>query len=178
VPRGAAHGIIGSVRVRTCVLVLLLPLMATVACTEGLQQGEEALRSPSVSSSGEPPVSESATAPPTTEPPTEGERIVLERPVPDSEILSPVLVRGTASVSSGRVAVRVLDAGRMELAAIVVDVSCGADCRGTFEAQLAFFVPSRQEGTVEVSEVGPPGSGAEGGSPRPVEVPVTLVPGV
>jgi len=152
--------------------------MATVACTEGLQQGEEALRSPSVSSSGEPSVSESATAPPTTEPPTEGERIVLERPVPDSEILSPVLVRGTASAASGRVTVRVLDAGGMELAAMVVDVSCGVDCRGTFEAQLAFFVPSSQEGTVEVSEVGPPEAGAEGEPARPVEVPVTLVPGV
>jgi hypothetical protein len=69
--------------------------------------------------------------------------------------------------------VRVLDADGLELAAMNVDVSCGSGCRGEFRAELAFFVPVRQAGTVQVRV-----PDAEGAAADLVEVPVTLVPGV
>jgi hypothetical protein len=100
-------------------------------------------------------------------------RVELERPQPDGEVLSPVLIRGTAVSASGQVMVRILDAAGMEIAAMNVEVSCGADCRGAFEAQLAFYVTSAQAGTILASEV--PVDPGEGGSDA---VSVRLIPGV
>lgn len=161
---------------RAAILVSLL--LTTVSCTEGLREGEEALRSaPSRSPSG----SASATLPAAAPSGTAGSsapgrpRIELERPQRDTEVLSPVLIRGTAVTASGRVTVRILDAAGMEIAAMDVDVSCGAECRGTFETQLAFFVPSAQAGTIQAAE---DGSNAGGGDAISDQVSVQLIPGV
>ena len=72
--------------------------------------------------------------------------------------------------STTEMLVQVMDAQGMELAAIEAEVSCGTACRGEFRVELAFFVQSRQGGTVQVLEVG--------AAAHLVEVPVTLVPGV
>lgn len=172
---GGRHGIIASSRARAVPVVLVL--LVAASCTRGLQEAGETLSSPSASSQTEPSGSVSATPSPMPGGGAARERIVLDRPQPDSEVLSPVLVEGTAVTASGRVSVRVLDAGGTELAAIVVDVTCGADCRGSFQAQLAFYVPSAQPGSVEVSAVTPPEPGGDGDLPL-AEVPVTLIPGV
>jgi hypothetical protein len=87
--------------------------------------------------------------------------------------VSPVVVGGTASTTDGEVLVRVLARDGTELAAVNASIDCGAGCRGTFRAVLAFFAPSRQPGAVQVLEVGPGGS-----AEHLVEVDVRLVPGV
>jgi hypothetical protein len=155
-------------------VIWLILLMTVVACSSGLEEGGRALRSaaaPSRTTASPTPVDTSPA--PSLEAPQEGPAIRVERPRPRTEVLSPALVRGTALTASGRVAVRILDAGGMELAAINVEVGCGAGCQGGFEARLAFFVPSASRGTVQVFEPAP-----DGEVRGLVEVPVTLVPGV
>jgi hypothetical protein len=96
----------------------------------------------------------------------------VTEPRDGDQIVSPVRVTGRATTTSGSVRVQILDAKGQELAAIDVPVSCGARCTGTFDATLAFFVPSRQRGTAEVLELGPDAS------THAVDVRVELVPGV
>lgn len=155
------------------IVIYLVLLTTAVACSSGIEQGGRALRSVASPS----PTTRSPTASPAPEPssetPPEGPAIQVERPRPDTQVLSPTLVRGTAVTASGQLSVRILDTDGTEVAAIIVEVACGAGCRGDFEARLAFFVPSARRGTIQVSEPGP-----DGDVPRPVEVPVTLIPGV
>ena len=163
-------------RVRTLPLVLLVVLAA--ACSGGIQQSAEVVGSLTASPSTMPSPSTTVTpAPsPSATSSTEPDRkppIVVKQPSADAEALSPVVVSGTANVPSGTVAVRVLDAEGTELAAMSVDVSCGAACRGTFRAELAFFAQVEQSGTIEVWEPMPNGT-----QEHVVSVPVVLVPGV
>jgi hypothetical protein len=160
--------------VRRRAFTVLLVLVGA-ACTRGIDEGSEVLNTPSTAPTTPAPATVSA-SPSVSATPTESDArasIAVRAPRRGSEIWSPVLVRGVAVTASGRVIVRVLDTGGAELAAMEVDVSCGAGCRGTFEAQLAFFVPSAGAGTVRVAEVAP--GGEEG---VPVDVRVTLIPGV
>ncbi len=168
-------------RSRIVVLMLVVSAGAT-ACTEGIERGAEALGSrsptipPSPSVSISIPISPSASG--TTSPPAEpgsptGEPIFVKAPLPDDQILSPVVVRGVARTSSGSVLVRIVDATGMEVASMNVEVDCGAGCSGGFRVALAFFVEATQPGTVQVFEVGGGGT-----AKHLVEVPVTLVPGV
>lgn len=145
---------------RPSVAVLALALAAT-ACTGGIEESTEALETPSVTPSASAPASPSAGS------------IVVRAPRPDDDIISPVVVAGTARTAGGEVLVRVLARDGTELAAMNAPIDCGTGCRGTFRAELAFFAPSRQPGAVQVLEVGP-GGAAE----HLVEVPVRLVPGV
>ncbi len=161
------------VRIRTTIWVLVLA--TTAACSQGLEAGEEALRTPPPSTSATPsPTSTQSLAPtPNAGTTAAGGSIEVERPRPDAEVFSPVLVRGTAETTSGQVGIRILDEAGAELAAANVEVACGTDCRGAFETQLAFFVQSTRPGTVEVFELRPDGQVGEA-----VEVAVTLIPGV
>lgn len=154
-------------RRRTPTLVLTAIALVTAACTGGIERAADVLQTPSVTPSppASPPVTSSAS-------PTPGP-IVVRTPRADDDVLSPVVVSGTATSSTGELVVDVLDAQGMELAAMNVRIDCGAACRGGFRARLAFYVPIRQSGTIEVYEVGPGGSAV-----HLVEVGVTLVPGV
>jgi len=158
------------VRVRGLCLVIALTA-AVPGCTEGLEEAADVLESPSVSPA--PSVTGQASAEPTGGVESGGKAIVVAAPERGVEVLSPVVVTGSAESTNGEVLVRVLDAQAMELAAMDAPVSCGAGCRGEFRVELAFFVPSSQRGTVQVLEVG-----ADGAVKHLVKVPVTLVPGV
>lgn len=88
----------------------------------------------------------------------------------NGEVANRVSITGTADVLDASLVVRVLDGDGHELAAMVVQASCGDGCLGTFAAELFFFVERRQRGTVEVSGV------SEDGDPAAASVPVILVP--
>lgn len=135
--------------------------LAAVACTGGIEGSTEALDSPSTTPS-----------PSASVPPSAG-TIVVRAPMPGDDVVSPVVVSGSARTASGEVLVRVLARDGTELAAMNAPIDCGDACRGTFRAALAFYAPSRQPGAVQVLEVGQGGS-----AEHLVEVPVRLVPGV
>jgi immunoglobulin-like protein involved in spore germination len=96
--------------------------------------------------------------------------IAIETPFVDGDVGSPVSVTGTAEVVDAALTVRVLGQDGDELAAIVVDASCGNGCRGTFATELSYFVDRRQPGTIEVTGVG------TDGDPALSSVPVVLFP--
>ena len=143
------------------VAVVVLGLAAT-GCTEA-DRATEAL-SPS------PPASVGSPAPVTSSSPTGEPSIVIETPFVNGEIANRVSITGTADVLDASLVVRVLDEHGFELAATVVEASCGDGCLGTFAAELFFFVERRQRGTVQVSGV------SGDGGPAVASVPVLLVP--
>lgn len=161
-------------RTRSLLLVLLFG-GALSACTGGLEEAAEVLETPSAVVP--PPATTAPSVSPSTSPSDGvepgGKSIVVTAPERNLEILSPVVVAGGAESATGEVFVRVVDAGGLELAAMNAPVSCGSGCRGEFRVELAFFVQARQDGLVQVFEVGPAGA-----AEHLVEVPVTLVPGV
>ena len=160
----------GDVRVRTLLIAAAVTLGLS-ACTEGLEEAADVLESPSapptLAASGTPSMA------PTDAIGRGGKAIAVSAPERGVEVLSPVVIAGVAESASGEVLVQILDAQSTELAAMNAEVGCGAGCRGEYRVELAFFVQSRQEGTVRVSE-----AGAKGDAEHLVDVPVTLVPGV
>ena len=159
------------------VLAFVVTTLGVTACTSGIDEAADVLRSTggtpstsaSPSSSRSSPISASPSGSPSpTEPP-----IVVRTPRQGDDVLSPVVVSGRATSATGVVLVEVLDAQGMGIAAMNAQIDCGASCRGAFSARLAFFVPERQSGTIRVFEVGPGGS-----AEHLAEVEVSLVPGV
>jgi hypothetical protein len=119
------------------------------------------------------PLTSSPSVPASTGPVTtavDDPAIAIETPFVDGEVGSPVSVTGSADVVEAALTVRVLDGDGDELAAIVVDATCGDGCRGTFATELSYFVDRRQPGTIEVTGVG------TDGDPALSSVPVVLVP--
>jgi hypothetical protein len=143
------------------VAVVVLGLAAT-GCT-GADRAAEAL-SPS------PPASARPSSTVTSPSPTGDPSIVIETPFVNGEVANRVSITGTADVLDASLVVRVLDEDGYELAATVVEASCGDGCLGTFAAELFFFVERPQRGTVEVSGV------SGDGGPAAASVPVILVP--
>lgn len=95
--------------------------------------------------------------------------IDIETPLANTEAGSPVSITGTADVVDASLTVQILDANGIQLAATVVEASCGDGCRGTFATELFFFVERRQPGTIEVSGVSDAGRAL-------ASVPVVIVP--
>jgi hypothetical protein len=156
---------------------ILLAALALGGCTRGIEESSEVLNSPRPTPSAPGTAttvgSGTATSSPTGSETAAGERpIVLRTPLAGDEIVSPVRIQGTAESPDGVVTVTVLDAGGTMLAAMSTDVSCGTGCRGKFEAELAFFTPTRQWGTVVVSVP----SDTDTAPPYSAQVAVTLVP--
>ena len=149
-------------RMKIVVAVVLLGLAAT-GCA-GADRATEAL-SPS------PPASVRSPSPGTSPTPTGEPSIVIETPFVNGELANRVSITGMADVLDASLVVRVLDEDGYELAATVVEASCGDGCMGTFAAELFFFVERSQRGTVEVSGV------SGDGGPAVASVPVILVSG-
>ena len=154
-------------RRHTLAFVLALTSAAAAACTGGIEQAADVLSSPTDTPSGSTTPSSTISAPPVEHP------IRIRTPRRGDDVLSPVVVSGTAISKSGEIVVDVLDAQGMELAAMNVRIDCGTSCRGEFRARLAFYVTARQQGTIEAFEVGPGGL-----AEHLVEIGITLVPGV
>ena len=162
---------------RRHLIALALTVTAPVAsaCTGGIEEAADVLRSatPSASTSASSSRSSSISTSPSGSPsPTEAP-IVVRTPRQGDDVLSPVVVSGRAISASGVVLVEVLDAQGMQIAAMNAKIDCGASCRGAFSARLAFFAPERQSGTIQVLEVG-----AGGSTEHLAEVEVTLIPGM
>lgn len=138
----------------------LLALVA-LACTEPVEGVTEALSpSPDVSVT---PAGERLTQ-------VVGDQIVVDTPLPNGEVGTPVSVTGTADVVGAAVTIKVLDGSLGELSQTIVEASCGDGCVGEFAAELFYFVQEPTPGWIEVS-----GSSANGPAPR-VLVPVVLFP--
>ena len=99
--------------------------------------------------------------------------IVVQTPKPGDEIVSPVTVSGSANVFEATVAIVILDRDGQQLAATFATASCGSGCRGTYSADVAFYVQERQAATIRVFEE----SAEDGSAINVVEVVVVLVPG-
>ncbi len=98
--------------------------------------------------------------------------IVVTSPRPCEDVTSPVTVRGNADVFEAVVSIQILDANGKQFGALNTMASCGTGCRGTYRAKVAFFSPTRQNGTVQVFEV----SAKNGQHVNVVSIPVVLVP--
>lgn len=112
--------------------------------------------------------SSGATGSPTAKPP-----IVVQTPRAGDEIVSPVTVSGSANVFEATVAIVILGPDGQQLAATFTTATCGSGCRGTYTADVAFFVEERQDAMIQVFEE----SAEDGTAINVVEVPVVLVPG-
>jgi len=97
---------------------------------------------------------------------------LIGTPLAGDELVSPVGVSGRANVAGGEVTITLLADDGTPLASTRTKVSCGSDCRGTYSADVAFFVEERVAGTVAVFEV----SAEDGSAVNVVSIPVTLVP--
>jgi hypothetical protein len=152
-------------RARRFLAGILVVALAS-GCTRGIEEASEVLESPTSTATVSP-------TPTAASPSRAGKPPILVRtPLDGDEVVSPLLVRGTAVLEDGRLFVQILDAHGSELAAISVTTSCFPDCRGRFRTNLAFFTPERQGGTVVVSGT----AGSDPASGVSVQVPVTLVP--
>jgi hypothetical protein len=150
--------------------VLLALLAAATSCTSGLGRGSEALGgspTPTLASG-------SGGAGPAPTPAPDGRpAVVVRTPLAGDQLVSPVGVSGRAYLTEGEVTITLLDAAGDPLASTSTDVSCGAGCRGTFSADVAFFVQERVDGTIAVFEISP----EDGPAVNVVSIPVTFVPG-
>lgn len=119
-----------------------------------------------------PPTASSEPSPTTSASDAATPAVVVESPLAEAEVASPLVVRGTADVFEGVVAVRLLDANGQLLAGMDVQARCGTGCRGRFEARLHFFTETRQDATLEVYGT----SGLDGPPVGLVRIPLTVVP--
>lgn len=96
--------------------------------------------------------------------------ILVETPLPDATVSSPVRVAGTANTFEATFMLELQDAGGSQLSRQVVTATSGSGQRGTFDVS----VPFTQSGRAKLVAYE---ASAEDGSPiHRVEVPVTLAP--
>ena len=98
--------------------------------------------------------------------------ITVETPFRGQEVVSPMVVSGTANVFEATVSMELLD----ESGDVIVDkfttATCGTGCRGDYSTRLRFDVGESKPATLQVFE-----SSAEDGSPlHTVSIPVVLIP--
>jgi Sporulation and spore germination/Immunoglobulin-like domain of bacterial spore germination len=99
--------------------------------------------------------------------------IVVDKPVADDRVSSPVTVSGTANVFEANVTVEILDAKGTVVGKTFTTASCGTGCRGSYSVPVTFKVAKEQPGTVVVHDDDAAGTGKP---PHSVRVPVTLLP--
>ena len=99
-------------------------------------------------------------------------QILVESPLPDARVASPLRITGTANTFEASLFVDVLDAGGRILSHKLVTATSGSGTRGTFDVQIGFDTAESQPGTLYAYE-----SSAEDGRPiHEVRVPLTLLP--
>ncbi len=98
--------------------------------------------------------------------------IIVNRPLGESEVGSPVKVAGTANVFEANVLIRIVGSEGEALAETFTTATCGSGCRGNFSEDVEFEVEESTEATVQVYEE----SAETGRRINMIEVPVTLVP--
>ena len=99
-------------------------------------------------------------------------QILVEQPLPDARVASPLEISGTANTFEATFIAEILDAGGTSIAKKVVTATSGTGTRGTFATALAFTVDKEQAGTLWAYE-----ASAEDGRPiHEVKVPLTLLP--
>jgi hypothetical protein len=107
---------------------------------------------------------------PSSPPPTAA--IVVDEPIENAQVSSPVLVSGTADVFEGTVSIRILDENGAIISEDFTTATCGSGCLGTYRTRVRFRTDHKQRGSIQVFE-----SSAENGEPlHMVEIPVTLLP--
>jgi hypothetical protein len=99
--------------------------------------------------------------------------IVVDKPVADDHVSSPVTVSGTANVFEANVTVEVLDAKGDVAGKTFTTASCGTGCRGDYSVDVTYKVPKEQRGTIVVHDDDAAGTGTP---PHSVRIPVTLAP--
>jgi immunoglobulin-like protein involved in spore germination len=154
---------------RSFALVLVLAGVVLVGCTKVNEVTSALSPSPSASTSSAPtgPTGRSVA-------PDGKSAIVVKTPRSGDDVVSGVTVSGTAFTGSGKIAIEILGDDGRQLAASLVDTSCGADCRGRFSADLAFIVVGRENGIIRLYEP----SSQDGTALHTTELTVGLVPGV
>lgn len=98
--------------------------------------------------------------------------IVVESVRTGQDISSPVTVAGFANVFEANVNIRILDAAGNILKETFTTATCGTGCWGDFSETLAFEVPERRQGRVEVLTY----SAEDGSEQDLVSIPVVLSP--
>ncbi|CAN5710245.1 hypothetical protein BH24ACT26_BH24ACT26_22070 [soil metagenome] len=98
--------------------------------------------------------------------------IVLESPRAGQEIASPVTVTGFANVFESNVNIRIRDANGKVILETWTTATCGTGCWGDFSETVAFEVPERQQGRLQVLTY----SAEDGSEQDVVSIPVTLEP--
>jgi hypothetical protein len=148
-------------------LVLALSLLAA-GCGSG---GESSPTEPGTTAA---PVDTGRTAETDVGPGADGDpAIVVEAPLANAEVSSPVTVSGTADVFEATVTVILEDADGNELARDFTTASCGTGCRGDFSIDLPYTVEAAEPGTIVVQDDDAAGTGTP---PHVVRIPVTFVP--
>ena len=98
--------------------------------------------------------------------------IIVNRPLGESEVSSPVKVSGTANVFEANVLIRIVGSDGEALAETFTTATCGNGCRGNFSKDVEFDVEEPTEAVLQVYEE----SAETGRRINMIEVPVTLVP--
>ena len=98
--------------------------------------------------------------------------IIVNRPLGETEVASPVTVSGTANVFEANVLIRIVGSNDEVLAETFTTATCGTGCRGKFSEAVEFDVEEPTEARIQVYE-----ESAENGKPiNMIEIPVSLVP--
>jgi hypothetical protein len=98
--------------------------------------------------------------------------ILVEHPVPDETVTSPLHVTGTANTFEATFNYRLEDANGKTLAKDFVTATSGSGTRGTFDFSVPFTVGSAQNGTLAVFEL----SAEDGSVIHELDIPLRLVP--
>jgi hypothetical protein len=151
-------------------VALLVCLAFTVTSCSAFGQASDALSVSPVPTTTSPP---GGLGPAPTDAPDGKPAVVIRTPVAGDELVSPIGVSGKANVADGEVTITLLAQDGTPLASTRTKISCGSNCRGTYAADIAFFVEQRVSGTIAVFEV----SADDGSAVNVASIPVTLVPG-
>jgi germination protein M len=98
--------------------------------------------------------------------------ILVERPLPDAAVSSPLRVTGNANTFEATFQYKLLDADGKVLAQHFVTATSGTGTRGTFDVTIPFTVDTAQAGTLVVYE----NSAADGSVIHERRIPLRLTP--
>ena len=158
------------------VLFSIVALLILVDCGfPGIGKEQNPIPSSSSQTPGPGQTPQQTTPQPNASPTTSGNlpNITVTGPASDSEVKSPVQVRGTAAVFEGTVEIVIRNARGEEVGKVFVTASAGAPERGDYAASIVFTTTGgKQNGKLEVFSRSP----RDGSIVNLVSIPVVLVP--